>query len=57
MNRGEDADTTGAIAGMLAGACSGCNAIPPAWLEKLDRELVREIELQVKGLVALSSAG
>lgn len=57
VNRGEDADTTGAIAGMLAGACYGSDAIPRGWLEKLDREIVRDIELQVTRLVALSPAG
>ncbi|OIO60230.1 MAG: ADP-ribosyl-[dinitrogen reductase] hydrolase [Alphaproteobacteria bacterium CG_4_10_14_0_2_um_filter_63_37] len=35
VNRGGDADTTGAIAGMLAGACYGCDAIPPRWLKDL----------------------
>lgn len=57
VNRGEDADTTGAIAGMLAGACYGRGAIPQAWLDKLDRQVVREIELQVKRLVGMSLAG
>lgn len=35
-NRGGDADTTGAIAGMLAGALYGLDAIPPRWLRGLD---------------------
>lgn len=34
-NLGEDADTTAAIAGQLAGAAWGASAIPPAWLERL----------------------
>ncbi len=34
-NLGEDADTTAAIAGQLAGALYGASAIPPAWREKL----------------------
>lgn len=36
VNRGGDADTTGAIAGMLAGGCYGRHAIPGRWLDKLD---------------------
>jgi ADP-ribosyl-[dinitrogen reductase] hydrolase len=34
-NLGEDADTTAAIAGQLAGALGGVSAIPAAWLDKL----------------------
>ena len=36
VNRGGDADTTGAIAGMLAGALYGFDALPPRWLGGLD---------------------
>lgn len=36
VNRGGDADTTGAIAGMLAGAHFGLDAIPARWLKQLD---------------------
>ncbi len=35
VNRGGDADTTGAIAGMLAGARYGQAGIPPRWLKAL----------------------
>jgi ADP-ribosyl-[dinitrogen reductase] hydrolase len=35
VNLGDDADTTGAIYGQLAGAYYGVRAIPEAWLEKL----------------------
>lgn len=40
-NLGDDADTTAAICGQLAGAFYGESAIPPAWLEKLamDQEI------------------
>ena len=34
-NLGQDADTTAAITGQLAGALAGASAIPPAWLDKL----------------------
>lgn len=56
VNRGEDADTTGAIAGMLAGACYGLAAIPPAWLKRLDPAVRDEIEAQTDALLALAVA-
>lgn len=34
-NLGEDADTTAAVAGQLAGALYGASAIPRAWLDAL----------------------
>ena len=34
-NLGEDADTTAAVTGQLAGALYGTRDIPPEWLEKL----------------------
>lgn len=34
-NLGEDADTTAAITGQLAGAIYGASGIPEEWLEKL----------------------
>lgn len=54
VSRGEDADTTGALAGMLAGALYGADAIPRRWLDKLDYHVVKEIEHQVAGLLQLS---
>ena len=35
VNLGNDADTTGAIYGQLAGAFYGVNGIPQDWLERL----------------------
>ena len=35
VNLGDDADTTGAICGQLAGAIWGASAIPDRWMEKL----------------------
>ena len=35
VNLGDDADTTGAVCGQLAGACWGERGIPPGWLEGL----------------------
>jgi len=34
VNQGADADTTGAICGMLAGAYYGREALPRRWLKK-----------------------
>lgn len=56
VNRGGDADTTGALAGMLAGATYGVDDIPKGWLDKLDRKLVEEIRAQVDGLLALGAS-
>ena len=56
VNQGGDADTTGAIAGMLAGATYGVENIPPRWLRKLDRKVHDEIRAQVDGLLARAPA-
>lgn len=50
VNRGGDADTTGAIAGMLAGAVYGLDEIPLAWLKGLDMEIRRSCETQARML-------
>ncbi|MBB4265916.1 ADP-ribosyl-[dinitrogen reductase] hydrolase [Roseospira visakhapatnamensis] len=57
VNQGGDADTTGAIAGMLAGATHGVHAIPSAWLGRLDRTVRREIRAQVRALLDLAEVG
>jgi ADP-ribosyl-[dinitrogen reductase] hydrolase len=54
VNQGGDADTTGAIAGMIAGALYGYEAIPARWAKKLDRRVREEVEAQALGLVELS---
>jgi ADP-ribosyl-[dinitrogen reductase] hydrolase len=54
VNQGGDADTTGALIGMLAGATYGVHAIPYGWLTKLDTKVEREIRRQVDDLLALS---
>jgi ADP-ribosyl-[dinitrogen reductase] hydrolase len=44
VNLGDDADTTGAIYGQLAGTYYGINAIPQDWMEHLAlRELISEL--------------
>jgi ADP-ribosyl-[dinitrogen reductase] hydrolase len=55
VNLGGDADTTGAIVGMLAGALYGEAAIPYRWLRRLDRAVRTEIDAQVIGLLALQA--
>lgn len=53
VNRGGDADTTGAIAGMLAGALYGPDDIPDAWKKALNREVRTLCETQAAALVSL----
>lgn len=48
VNLGDDADTTAAICGQLAGAFYGKGDIPPAWLEKLAlRDEIEALALQL----------
>ena len=54
VNQGGDADTTGAIAGMLAGAFYGLDALPKQWLRKLDRQVRAEVEAAAVGLLRIS---
>ncbi|ABK43721.1 ADP-ribosyl-(dinitrogen reductase) hydrolase [Magnetococcus marinus MC-1] len=51
VNRGGDADTTGAIAGMVAGALYGLPGLPKAWFKALDAEVVRACEAQAVALI------
>ncbi|MBV5339058.1 MAG: ADP-ribosyl-[dinitrogen reductase] hydrolase [Deltaproteobacteria bacterium] len=57
VNQGADADTTGAICGMLAGAYYGMDAIPRRWIKKMDAKVITEIELQVERLITASPMG
>ena len=56
VNRGGDADTTGAIAGMLAGAIYGLEAIPARWLGELDPAVRAACEAQARLLAGLALA-
>jgi len=48
VNLGDDADTTGAVYGQLAGAFYGVGRIPDRWLEKLAmRELIEEYAVRL----------
>ena len=54
VNLGDDADTTGAVYGQLAGAYYGAEQIPIAWRERLaKREL---IEASAERLWSIASA-
>jgi ADP-ribosyl-[dinitrogen reductase] hydrolase len=52
VNQGGDADTTGAIAGMIAGALYGEAAIPAAWLKRLDPLVNEEVTAAAEALVS-----
>jgi ADP-ribosyl-[dinitrogen reductase] hydrolase len=56
VNRGGDADTTGAIAGMLAGARYGMESIPKRWLKAMNEKISTQCPDQARALLALSSA-
>lgn len=51
VNRGGDADTTGAIAGMIAGSLYGVEAIPTRWLKALNRDIRVACEEQADALM------
>ncbi len=53
VNRGGDADTTGAIVGMLAGACYGLRAIPERWQRALSPRVYTACVEQAKALMQL----
>jgi ADP-ribosyl-[dinitrogen reductase] hydrolase len=53
VNRGGDADTTGALAGQLAGALYGVQGIPARWLKKLDPKVATAIFQQTQKLLNL----
>jgi ADP-ribosyl-[dinitrogen reductase] hydrolase len=54
VNQGGDADTTGALAGMLAGAAYGVQDVPARWLSRLDAGVSAEIRDQVPALLVRS---
>jgi ADP-ribosyl-[dinitrogen reductase] hydrolase len=55
VNLGEDADTTGAVCGQIAGAYYGKSRIPRRWLRKL--AMRKEIESLAQGLFYKDSRG
>jgi len=56
VNRGGDADTTGAITGMLAGALYGRDALPARWLKVLDARVRQACAEQARTLVQAATA-
>lgn len=57
VNRGGDADTTGAILGMVAGAVYGLDSIPPRWLQRLDSPIHTRCKQQASALYSLAQQG
>ena len=57
VNQGGDADTTGAIAGAIAGAFYGLAQLPQHWVRKLAPALVSEIQILSDHLVERSPLG
>lgn len=56
VNQGGDADTTGALVGMLAGAKYGVEQIPERWLKQLDQRIVVQIRQQTTELIRLAES-
>ncbi|MBT9597267.1 MAG: ADP-ribosyl-[dinitrogen reductase] hydrolase [Vitreoscilla sp.] len=56
VNLGEDADTTGALLGMLAGARCGARALPRHWRRQLAPTVAQAVTDQASALVALALA-
>lgn len=54
VNQGGDADTTAAIAGMIAGAFYGLDALPGAWVRRLDVQVREEVVVSAGHLLQLS---
>jgi ADP-ribosyl-[dinitrogen reductase] hydrolase len=54
VNRGGDADTTGAILGMVAGALYGLSGIPIQWQNGLEEGVYKECLHQAETLLELS---
>jgi ADP-ribosyl-[dinitrogen reductase] hydrolase len=57
VNRGGDADTTGAILGMIAGALYGREAIPRRWLAALDPRIRMSCREQASALLRVAPKG
>lgn len=54
VNRGGDADTTGAIAGMIAGSLYGVESIPERWLKVLNKDIKQTCLDQADALMKLA---
>ncbi|MBT1076256.1 ADP-ribosyl-[dinitrogen reductase] hydrolase [Geobacter grbiciae] len=56
VNQGGDADTTGAICGMIAGAYYGMEGIPQRWLKRMVRRTMDETAEVSQRIIELSPA-
>ncbi|GAB2880687.1 ADP-ribosyl-[dinitrogen reductase] hydrolase [Uliginosibacterium flavum] len=56
VNRGGDADTTGAIAGMVMGALCGEDNLPEHWLRELNPAVYKRCQVYADELIARSPA-
>ena len=57
VNLGDDADTTAAVFGQLAGAYYGASGIPGRWMERLaKRELIEELATRLHDAAASSTS-
>ncbi|MDP2179147.1 ADP-ribosyl-[dinitrogen reductase] hydrolase [Methylicorpusculum sp.] len=56
VNQGGDADTTGALAGMLAGARYGLEGIPERWLTQLSPQVAAQIRSQTLELLKFAES-
>ncbi|MBK8210599.1 MAG: ADP-ribosyl-[dinitrogen reductase] hydrolase [Rhodospirillales bacterium] len=55
VNMGGDADSAGALAGMLSGATYGAASIPQPWMKRLDPTVVGEIRQQTMSLLEIAA--
>lgn len=55
VNAGGDADTNGALGGMIAGAYYGYEAIPAKWIKALNKDVKSEIHKQTRHLLTLGT--
>ena len=55
VNMGGDADSAGALSGMLAGATYGAASIPKPWLKRLDPAVSAEIHRQTEALLEIAA--
>jgi ADP-ribosyl-[dinitrogen reductase] hydrolase len=55
VNQGDDADTTGALLGMLAGARCGAARLPQRWLQRLQAATVLAITQQTHALLRIAA--
>jgi ADP-ribosyl-[dinitrogen reductase] hydrolase len=54
-NLGDDADTTAAVCGQVAGAHYGVSGIPPAWLERLTMlQEIGDLAVRLMGLLSVN---